>query len=179
MTGDEAAYFYAVEILPVEAKLGNHCLIAIVFSALAVEGYIYDYATRNLSDKFVDSHLDKLDVLSKWMVIPKLITGRDFPKNGHAYQLLKQLIQNRNFIVHSKSADAFITETGEFTGNAKRIMEFGSALLEKAENAIAALDELAVILENLDPNEYLSVRFRSPVGRAKEQFERTGVWPWG
>lgn len=53
LAGFDKEYFLSQELNPVENKLSNYCLITIVFSALAVEGYIYDYAARKLTDKFV------------------------------------------------------------------------------------------------------------------------------
>ncbi|MEW6492181.1 MAG: hypothetical protein AB1589_06660 [Cyanobacteriota bacterium] len=187
LTGDDADYCRDVEIGSVKNKLSNYCLVTIVFAALAVEGYIYDYAARNLSDRFVDQHLDRLDVVSKWVVIPNLITGQDFPKEGNAFRLLKQLIKNRNYIVHNKSTQLLSTDEKiseeisllAFSGAANKMVEFNDSILEKAEEAIITLDELAVVMESLDPNEYTSTFFNSPVGRAKQQWEQYGFWPFG
>lgn len=51
----------------------------IVFCAMSLEAAIYDYAAWHLGDTYVQSHLDKLDLLSKWLVVPRLITGRAIP----------------------------------------------------------------------------------------------------
>jgi len=84
----------------------NRCgLITICFSAMCVEAFIYDYAARNTSDTYVKKYLDKLDALAKWVVIPKLVTGKDFPTDSHAFSLLKILITTRNRFVHFKSSD--------------------------------------------------------------------------
>ena len=84
LDGDEAVFFEQEHILPVTDRRDNHCLIAIVFAALAVEAYMYDYAARNLGEQFVASHLDRLDVVSKWVIIPRLVTGKGFPKGERA-----------------------------------------------------------------------------------------------
>lgn len=183
LTGDDADGFRFMEMTPVQNKQGDHCLIALVFSALAIEGYIYDYAARKLSDSYVSTHLDRLDVVSKYVIVPKLVTGKDFPKDGRAFQLLKQLIQNRNYIVHNKSAKVVVEvqETSEIAvgSSAKKMIQFGNSIIEKSKDAIATLDELALTIESLDPDEHTSMSFRSPVGKAKEQFEQYGFWPWG
>lgn len=77
---------------------------AIVFAAMCLEAAIYDYAAWYLGDDYTQKHLDKLDLLSKWLVIPKLIADRELPSGRPSYEHLKALINLRNKLVHSKSA---------------------------------------------------------------------------
>ena len=58
------------KIQSLEDELAKASLIVIVFSAMVLESYIYDYASRHLTDAFVKDHLDKLDTLSKWIIVP-------------------------------------------------------------------------------------------------------------
>lgn len=51
----------------------------IVIAGMCLEAAIYDYAVWHLDDTYVNNHLDRLNLLSKWMVIPKLITQREIP----------------------------------------------------------------------------------------------------
>lgn len=81
---------------------------AIIFSAIAVEAYIYDYAARHLSDSYAQSYVDKLDPASKWMVVPRLVEGRDLPNRGKWLPILKNLAKQRNLIVHNKSMEVRI-----------------------------------------------------------------------
>ena len=151
LTGDDAEAFRVLEIAPVENKTESHCLIAIVFSALTIEGYIYYYAIRHFSEDFVDTHLDRLDVVSKWVIVPKLVTGKDFPKDSRAFQLLKQLVANRNYIVLSKSTNAFsydrMKDDWVLSGPAKKQLDFSREVFQKAQDAVKAIDELALIME--------------------------------
>ncbi|MBD2060490.1 hypothetical protein H6F88_31610 [Oculatella sp. FACHB-28] len=174
LKGDDASCFYSQKLAPVENKLSNYCVVTIVFSALAVEGYIYDYAARKLTDNFVEEHIDKLKVISKYIVVTKLVTGKDFPKDGKAYQMLKQLISNRNYIVHSKSANLMKPDaeaelaklTKEdllkdlpallYSKKANDMRTFEDSLLKNAQEAIIALDELAVVMKDLDPDEHMA-----------------------
>jgi hypothetical protein len=80
-------------------------LIAICFSAMCVEAFIYDYAARHTSDSYVQKYLDRLDLAGKWVVIPKLVTGKEFPRNSTAFDSLKFLIKMRNKLVHFKSSN--------------------------------------------------------------------------
>jgi hypothetical protein len=75
----------------------------ILFAAMAFEAAIYDYAALHLGDKYVREHLDKLDVLSKWIVCLRLIAGYELPKERAPYAALKRLVGARNRLAHSKS----------------------------------------------------------------------------
>lgn len=78
-------------------------MIIITFAAMCLEAFIYDYAATHFSDSFVKKYLDKLDLCSKWVIIPKLVTGNDFPTDSLAFQHLTKLVKMRNALVHSKS----------------------------------------------------------------------------
>lgn len=82
----------------------------IVFSAMCFESAIYDYAADHLGDSYVKEHLDKLDIISKWIVVMRLVAGYEFDKNKAPYSALKGLILARNKLVHSKS-EPFNAET--------------------------------------------------------------------
>jgi hypothetical protein len=178
LTGDDAKYFAYSEIHPIEVEIDSDCCIIIVMSALALEGYIYDYAARNLSDNLAED-VDKLDAVGKWVVVTQLVTGKNFPKDGKAYQLLKQLVSDRNYLAHPKSAPAIIydekKDDWEISGKALRMHDFSKSLVEKAKNALGAIDELALVMENLDPSEPASFFLGSIVGRRKEQLDKFGV----
>lgn len=75
----------------------------IVFAAMAFESAIYDYSADHLGDAYVLDHLDKLDILSKWIVALRLVAGYDLRKDMAPYAALKNLISARNKLVHSKS----------------------------------------------------------------------------
>lgn len=76
---------------------------AIVFAAMCVEAAINDYAGSQLGDKYYQQHLVNLDVVSKWVVIPRLICGNSLDKSGPAFASLKKLIKARNNLIHNKS----------------------------------------------------------------------------
>lgn len=129
-----------------EQQIQKNSVSCIVFAAMAIEAYIYDYGARHLSDSYVTQHLDKLDVVSKWIIIPKIATGNDFPKDNHAFELLKKLIKTRNSYIHYKSAKVHIEDLSE-------IYQPAHTNLEKASTAIEVLILLAEIIKELDPRE--------------------------
>ena len=96
-------YSLHIELDPIEEARDQACIIDVVFTAMYFEAFIYDYSASCLGDRYSNEHLDKLDFLSKWLVIPKLVTGKEISKSGQAYESLKRLHKDRNSLVHLKS----------------------------------------------------------------------------
>ncbi|MCZ7544810.1 MAG: hypothetical protein M5R40_15385 [Anaerolineae bacterium] len=122
-------------------EYGEHSEIVVIFSVMALEAYIYDYAARHFSDSFARKYVDKLDLPSKWVVVPQLATGKAFPRGGQGFGLLKRLVTTRHSLIHAKSS-AF----------SEAIDQRESISLE-ARDAIRALDLLAAGLMSIDPDE--------------------------
>jgi hypothetical protein len=136
-----------MELNPLEEERDQACIIACVFTALYFEALIYDYAASCLGDEYVRAHLDKLDFISKWLVVPRLTVGKQLDKSRHAYSALRQLQKDRNSLVHLKSR--------EMSFSNEKMIEY----LEKRENDIqrtanncqAALKVVVQELHELDP----------------------------
>ena len=77
----------------------------IIFLCTFLESYIYDFAGIMLGDNYVKTHLDKLDLISKWIIIPKIITGKEIDKKNSYFSRLKELVKWRNKLIHPKSKD--------------------------------------------------------------------------
>ena len=104
--GDDWAEKLAKDFPRIKSLLESqeeHLVKAVIFGAMCLEAFIYDYAAHNFTDTYVKNYLDKLDVVSKWVVVVRLVTGKDFPKESKAFAGLKELIKKRNDFVHSKS----------------------------------------------------------------------------
>lgn len=84
-----------------------HECIAVTFAAMCLEACIWDYAACNKSKRYTENHLDKLDFVSKWVVIPELLCGTDITKvaveNTCLLEGLRNLRKARNALVHPKS----------------------------------------------------------------------------
>lgn len=88
-----------------ESECTESGIKTIIFSALSVEAGINDYGAWQLGDKYFEGHLSSLDVVSKWVVVPKLVCGKEIDKSGPAFSALRSLIKSRNELVHNKSKD--------------------------------------------------------------------------
>ena len=133
-------------------KLGKAASITIVFSAIAIEAYIYDYAARHFSDSYVQSYIDKLDVVSKWVLVPRLVTGHELPRDHKWFQLMKLLVSERHSIVHSKSSSP--PASPEYAkAYIDKLQERNESIPEKARQAVDLLDILADKITEIDPEE--------------------------
>jgi hypothetical protein len=77
----------------------------IVFSAMCVEAGAYDYAAVHLGDEYALQHLDKLDIISKWLISLRLISHYELPKSSATFGSLKRLVRARNKLAHVKSEE--------------------------------------------------------------------------
>jgi len=70
---------------------------------MALEAFINNYGATNFSSSYFDNYLNKLDLKSKWIIIPKLVTGRQIKTKSEAFNYLINLISLRNKLVHVKT----------------------------------------------------------------------------
>jgi hypothetical protein len=140
------------ELMNIDKELSKLASVIIVFATIAVEAHVYDYAARHFSDSFVKKYIDKLDLISKWVIIPKLITGKELPRGGECFQLLKNLVRERNSIIHSKSSDAPFTPK-EFQRYAEKRKEDQVAFSNRVKEAIDLLDMLPAEIGKIDSEE--------------------------
>jgi len=134
----------------VESKAQQDSITCIIFSALAIEAYIYDYGARRLGDSFIKDHIDKLETISKIIIIFRLVLSKDFPKDGNLYYNLRNLIKERNNLVHYKSHNNLNKSLSETLD--KRDTEFVE-LLKNALKAHETIMDFAKFMIKNDANE--------------------------
>jgi len=108
-------------IIDLGGKLQRARAKAVVFAAMCLEAFIYDFASNYLGDTYVRNNLDRLGFLPKWAVIPKLALGKGLREESQASEHLKLLLKERNDLVHAKSMSV-PTPTGTDKEFAKAIM---------------------------------------------------------
>lgn len=124
----------------------EHAAIAVVFACAACELYINNLGGRALGDSYFEKHLDRLDLVSKWVVIPRLVHGHVIDKGGRAFELLRLLVGARNELMHPKS-EAF--DWDKFDAQARKPPKSRFVV---AREAIEALDILGAESEKFDPD---------------------------
>ena len=126
-------------------RIGRLVLIVVVFCATSLEAYINHYAISNLSKNYFKTYLDKLDLLSKWIVIPRITTGTQLDAGSRPLQDLSWLITLRNKLVHYKSRTVSIEE----------IKDTDFLWENDAKRAIETVKNLAQALKKIDNDIYI------------------------
>jgi hypothetical protein len=78
-------------------------VIGITFAAMSLEAFFYDYSAANLGDDFAKEHVDRLDLPSKLLIVPRLVSGKKIEKLSVIFKRVRQLTVDRNKLVHYKS----------------------------------------------------------------------------
>lgn len=125
----------------------------VVFAAMYLEAFIYDFAAWKESDSYIKKYLDGLDFISKWVVIPRLVIGEEIPRGSQAMELLVELKSNRNRLVHLKSRSA---PAGEKL--AEYMKQEEERTVSSARNAHKAILEVEKELKKIAP-EHIRVSF--------------------
>ncbi|OCR25248.1 hypothetical protein AFK24_09255 [Pseudomonas syringae] len=134
-----------------EARKNVAGIKTIVFSAMALEAAAYEFALIQLGEPLAKTYLDKLDVVGKWVVIPRLVCGRSLREDGPAINGLKGLVAARNALVHHK------TKEWDRAGKAEKAMRqrWASFEADQVPNAFKTLIllslELNAVLETDGP----------------------------
>jgi hypothetical protein len=88
-------------------KLRKQEAIVITFAAMCLEACIWDYAACNTSQNKAEEYFGSLNIVAKWVVIPKLLCGSDITAKRidgrNLLCMLRNLKEARNHLVHSKS----------------------------------------------------------------------------
>jgi hypothetical protein len=132
----------------------TRCAIeTIVFSAMYLEACIYDFAAHQLGDSYVNKHIDKLDLPSKFVIVPRLVTGREINKGGLAFSALTMLVSARNALVHTKSSRVIIEDADVFEKQKEASETKHRKLHDDAHTAMKAMILMAFEMARLaDPH---------------------------
>jgi len=95
------------------AEIQRAAMVSIIFSALTLEAFINNYGIERFSRSYFDNHLDKLPAVSKWIVIPRLITGKEIELDTQPFEQLKRLFKRRDRLVHYKTRKKKMSEIYE------------------------------------------------------------------
>lgn len=61
--------------------------ITVVFSTIALESFIHSYAARKLGEGYTDKHVEKMNLHTKWLLVPQLATGKAIPSDHRGIEL--------------------------------------------------------------------------------------------
>lgn len=124
--------------------------IVVAFCVISLECYIHNYASRKLGEAFSKRHIDSMNLHTKWLIVPKLATGKSIPADHKGIEHLQKLIKARNAVVHLKAVNL---KPEAWEQQKRKITEANHLILEAALNAFQCVRELGEALFELDPNE--------------------------
>ncbi len=137
-----------LEAFQLQKEMAKCGATVVVFAAFFLEAWIYEYTVRKLSKSFFDNHIDRLAPASKWVIVTRLITGRDFPTDSQAFQHLKSLYRTRNWLVHPKPSSE--------PQDAEKVLEKEEKereqLVKNAHEAYQACKEVILELDKVENN---------------------------
>lgn len=84
-------------------KMNKGIISTVVFSAMAIESFLNDYAAACLGDDEYYQNFDRLSAVGKFQLIAKFIMRVKIDKSRAYYFLLKMVFSNRDKLVHNKS----------------------------------------------------------------------------
>ena len=125
--------------------ISNYAMVVVIFSALSLEAYINNYAINRLSKNYFTKYLDKLNPLAKWIIIPRITTGRQLDTGFKVIQDLSWLFSLRNDLVHYKSKKIQIKK-GQLVEDPDFIEEY------HAKRAINTVKNLMLEFKKIDRN---------------------------
>jgi len=87
----------------ISVKMRENALSCTLFQALAFESMMNYLGVRVIGASKFKEHYERLTPLNKLIVLYRIETGKDFPKDNELYKNIKSLISLRNELTHSKS----------------------------------------------------------------------------
>jgi hypothetical protein len=130
--------------------------ITVVFTTIVIESFIHNYAARKLGENFAKKHVEKMALLTKWLIIPKLVTGKDIPSDHRGLELLSKLVTARNMLVHLKGKnipwDSVPDDLSNLRGSYRELISAGLTAFE-------CMGLLGKALCDLDPEEKIGRLF--------------------
>lgn len=152
--------------------------IAVTFAATALESYIHNYAARKLGEAFAEKHIDSLSHESKWLIVLRMVSGREVRTDHPAMAELRALIKARNTVVHLKSRNIRSYEHMQATADASRNQR--QLIVQAALDAFRCMGMLGEMLLEHDKEEHLAKllsQLKHAVPRSRARYVATPEEP--
>lgn len=116
--------YCAIDTWDIYGNMNKGIISTVVFSAMAIESFLNDYAAACLGDNEYYQNFDRLSAIGKFQLIAKFIMRVEIDKSKSYYSLLKAVFSNRDKLVHNKSKkSAFQGYTKEELDDIERSLE--------------------------------------------------------
>jgi len=122
----------------------KEAIITVVFSTMTLEAFINEYGILASSRSFFQNYLENLNLISKFIVLPKINNKPELETDKQEFQDLKWLINLRNDLTHFKMKEKSVQKIDMTTPiNQKDFIteEHARKAINTAKNVINILDE--------------------------------------
>ena len=184
---------YSCENMEEYGSMNKAIIATVLFSAMAIEAFINDYAAACLGDSDFYDNFDRLSVFSKLELIARFILKTSVDKSKSYYSHLKKLFKERDAYVHSKSKQlSFCGYTLEEIEEIDRLRRLNPQKeyrfdekeikedMQKAIVALKAIRDIADYFDAYDSNVHATIRMFQPGGETygseKEQQYKTAAF---
>lgn len=146
-----------------QRALAKEVIKMIVFIPIFLEAYIYDLAAIVLGDTYAKRFLDKLDLISKWIIIPKLITQKELDRSKAYFSTFRALVSARNQLVHHKTKNNLALINQMLKEGKKELPD----MLKKfpVDDLLPFLKDLFQDLDEIDPKGHHQISLEMYMGR--------------
>ena len=145
------------EIMTTENEIKKDLIKSIIFLNSFLESYFFELSDIVLGASYTKNHIEKMDLLSKIAIIPKLAFGKEFDRSKHYWSSLKSLVKWRNKIIHAKTKNAF-SKTEEVNNNFKFTKSRSLIELINITSLFDSVKELFEDLDKIDPEGFHTFR---------------------
>jgi len=98
------------KLINFSSSVHNESIITVVFCTMTLEAFINEYGILACSRSFFQNHLDSLNLISKFILLPKLNNRPELETDRQEFQDLKWLINLRNDLTHFKIKEKSVQE---------------------------------------------------------------------
>ncbi len=116
-------------------------VVLLMTTAALLEQKIFSYATTFLDADSYEEHLGKTQILTKWILLPRICENKEIRDDDAAINNLRELIQARNAVVHPKSKEL----------GSKNVTSEVARFLSACRKAESTVDALLKILKSPTP----------------------------
>jgi hypothetical protein len=90
------------KLIKFASSVHDEAIITVVFSTMTLEAFINEYGVVFSSRSFFQNHLENLNLISKFILIPRINNKTELETDKQDFQDLKWLINLRNDLTHFK-----------------------------------------------------------------------------
>jgi hypothetical protein len=91
------------KINEIENLVLKESIKSVIFLSSFLESYFFEFSAVALGQQYTENYIEKLDLASKIILVPRLVTGKEIDNSRHFWGDIKKMIKWRNKIIHNKT----------------------------------------------------------------------------